>query len=357
MGILADVELMMLLAFSGYCFLSYLLLKSPFHWHQYPSMTFRAQNVAHRAGGGEAHENTLNAVLRSVCNGVDMVELDLHLTSDGKVVVAHEDHLLRLAGVNKYISKLPYKKLPLLRKQIQNETDPDVKSPVAQSAEERRIPLLEEIFQNLRYLPVNIDIKQNNDKLIKEVNRMLIEYEREQCTVWGNEDEEVNAKLYAMNSNVHLFFSSTRVVRLLFLFYTGLLPFIPMKERFLEIPMLASVTEYYPEVRKKFGIFSKLVMQLGDALLLSPVLFDHLSRRKMHVFIWVLNKDEQFKRAFELGATAAMTDYPTRLAEYLLHNPPREPVEFPRLEAVAAGLEKAKEEVTNLYPEVSNLRA
>ncbi|KFD68688.1 hypothetical protein M514_03705 [Trichuris suis] len=361
MGTFVNVELMMLLAFCSYCFLSYVLLKSPFHWHQYPMMTFRAQNVAHRAGGGEAHENTLNAVLRfctwkddisksifniyrSACNGADMVELDCQLTADGKVVVAHEDYLLRVAGVNEYISNLPYKKLPVMKKQVESETDPEVKSPETQNVEERRIPLLEEIFQSLRYLPINIDIKQDDEILINEVNRMVIEYEREESTVWGNEDEEISKKLYALNPKVHLFFSAKRVIRLLFLFYTGLLPFVPMKERFLEIPMLSAVSSY-PEVRRKFGMFANLIMQMGDALLLSPVLFDHLSRRKIHVFLWVLNKEEQFKRAFELGATAVMTDYPTKLAEYLLHHPPKEPVEFPRLEAVAEGIEIAKKEV------------
>ncbi|KFD55365.1 hypothetical protein M513_03705 [Trichuris suis] len=394
MGTFVNVELMMLLAFCSYCFLSYVLLKSPFHWHQYPMMTFRAQNVAHRAGGGEAHENTLNAVLRfctwkddisksifniyrSACNGADMVELDCQLTADGKVVVAHEDYLLRVAGVNEYISNLPYKKLPVMKKQVESETDPgkvadreekiaktilEVKSPETQNVEERRIPLLEEIFQSLRYLPINIDIKQDDEILInevssnvtasqqwalllfKKVNRMVIEYEREESTVWGNEDEEISKKLYALNPKVHLFFSAKRVIRLLFLFYTGLLPFVPMKERFLEIPMLSAVSSY-PEVRRKFGMFANLIMQMGDALLLSPVLFDHLSRRKIHVFLWVLNKEEQFKRAFELGATAVMTDYPTKLAEYLLHHPPKEPVEFPRLEAVAEGIEIAKKEV------------
>ncbi|CDW54399.1 glycerophosphodiester phosphodiesterase [Trichuris trichiura] len=295
-------------------------------------------------GGGEAHENTLNAVLRSACNGADMVELDCQLTADGKVVVAHEDHLLRVAGVNEYISNLPYKKLPIMKKQVVSETDPEVKSPETQNVEERRIPLLEEIFQSLRYLPINIDIKQNEELLIKEVNRMVIEYEREESTVWGNEDETINKKLYELNPKVHMFFSAKRVIRLLFLFYTGLLPFVPMRERFLEIPMLTAVSSY-PEVRKKFGIFANLIMKLGDALLLSPALFDHLNRRKMHVFLWVLNEDDQFKRAFELGATAVMTDYPTKLAEYLLHHPPKEPVEFPRLEVVAEGIEIAKKEV------------
>ena len=37
-----------------------------------------------------------------------MIELDVHLTNDGKVVVSHDNHLSRLAGVNSLISELNY---------------------------------------------------------------------------------------------------------------------------------------------------------------------------------------------------------------------------------------------------------
>jgi glycerophosphoryl diester phosphodiesterase len=35
----------------------------------------------------------------------------------------------------------------------------------------------------------------------------------------------------------------------------------------------------------------------------------------------VLNDDEEFRRAFELGATGVMTDYPSRLKKFLMENP------------------------------------
>ena len=35
------------------------------------------------------------------------------------------------------------------------------------------------------------------------------------------------------------------------------------------------------------------------------------------VYIWVLNDEEDFQRAFDLGATGVMTDFPTRLREFL----------------------------------------
>lgn len=40
--------------------------------------------------------------------GVDMFELDCHITKDGKVVVAHDNNLNRLCGVDKLISETNY---------------------------------------------------------------------------------------------------------------------------------------------------------------------------------------------------------------------------------------------------------
>lgn len=38
------------------------------------------------------------------------------------------------------------------------------------------------------------------------------------------------------------------------------------------------------------------------------------------VYIWVLNDDEDFQRAFDLGATGVMTDFPSRLKDFMDRN-------------------------------------
>jgi hypothetical protein len=38
-------------------------------------------------------------------------------------------------------------------------------------------------------------------------------------------------------------------------------------------------------------------------------------------YLWVLNDDDEFRKAFELGATGVMTDYPSRLKRFLMENP------------------------------------
>ncbi len=49
--------------------------------------------IAHRGASGSAPENTLAAIDKALAMGVDMVEIDVHLSQDGQVIVMH-DHTL-----------------------------------------------------------------------------------------------------------------------------------------------------------------------------------------------------------------------------------------------------------------------
>lgn len=68
---------------------------------------------AHRGlhdNGSKAPENTLAAFQRAVDAGYG-IELDVQLTKDGQVVVAHDFHLKRICGVDATIDSLTYKEL------------------------------------------------------------------------------------------------------------------------------------------------------------------------------------------------------------------------------------------------------
>lgn len=62
----------------------------------------RAYISAHRAGGGEAPEQTLSAFklcLESTDYKVDILEFDLHVTKDGELILLHDDTLDRTSDV------------------------------------------------------------------------------------------------------------------------------------------------------------------------------------------------------------------------------------------------------------------
>lgn len=70
--------------------------------------------IAHRGASDHATENTLEAFRLATELGAQMWEIDTQLTRDGVVVVSHDDHLLRVFGVDAHISQLTARELSAL---------------------------------------------------------------------------------------------------------------------------------------------------------------------------------------------------------------------------------------------------
>ena len=53
---------------------------------------------AHRGGSAERVENTIGAFKHAVSLDMNLLELDVHLSKDGEVVIAHDETLGRMCG-------------------------------------------------------------------------------------------------------------------------------------------------------------------------------------------------------------------------------------------------------------------
>ncbi|MDD5014428.1 MAG: glycerophosphodiester phosphodiesterase family protein [Atribacterota bacterium] len=67
--------------------------------------------IGHRGAKGIAPENSLSGFKKAVELGIDGVELDVHLTRDGKLIVIHDMDLKRLTGLKIPIKQLTFKEL------------------------------------------------------------------------------------------------------------------------------------------------------------------------------------------------------------------------------------------------------
>jgi len=67
--------------------------------------------IGHRGAKGIAPENSLYGFKKAVELGIDGIELDVHLTKDGKLIVIHDMNLQRLAGIRIPIKQLTFKEL------------------------------------------------------------------------------------------------------------------------------------------------------------------------------------------------------------------------------------------------------
>lgn len=67
--------------------------------------------IAHRGGSQLFLENTLTAFKKVQELGVDAIEIDVHPTKDGKLVVIHDPDLNRIAGIDKFVSDMTFEEI------------------------------------------------------------------------------------------------------------------------------------------------------------------------------------------------------------------------------------------------------
>jgi glycerophosphoryl diester phosphodiesterase len=62
--------------------------------------------VAHRGAGADAPENTMSAYQLAVDMGADAIEVDVHLTADGKLAVVHDETLERTTDLDGVVASM-----------------------------------------------------------------------------------------------------------------------------------------------------------------------------------------------------------------------------------------------------------
>ncbi len=130
---------------------------------------FAGRNFAHRGlhtKDGVTPENSLPAFKAAATLGYG-VELDVHLSKDGQVVVFHDDTLKRLCGVDDKIENLTYNNLCKLKL----------------AGTDHKIPLLSEVMDELDGVPIILEIKRgaHNKELCEKTLGYIDSYKGAVC--------------------------------------------------------------------------------------------------------------------------------------------------------------------------------
>lgn len=250
-------------------------------------------NLAHRGASGIAPENTMEAFKLGVEGGAGGLELDVHLTSDGHVVVIHDPTADRTTDGTGAVARMTLDELRSL--DAGHNFDPDSENTSSYRGRGLQVPTLTEVLREFPDAVVNIDMKANRPGIEAAVLGVLREAGAEgRALVVSSRYRSVRrfrkisggrvaTGASRGETGVFYLFSSLRLERLLLPDYDALQ--VPPRHR--GIPL---VTRRFVEAAHARGV---------------------------RVDAWTINRADQMRWLLDLGVDVIMTDLPKTLADVL----------------------------------------
>lgn len=253
--------------------------------------------IAHRGGKGLAPEGTMAAFDNAASLEVDVFEYDTHMTSDGHLVVIHDDTVDRTTNGSGKVNEMSLEDVQLLDAGYNFVDDAGEYSSRDKGV---YIPTVEEMFQkypNMRHL---IELKDTNapelyDDVIEELWRLIQEYNMEDNVMVGSFTHSINERFEEVSWG--------------------------------EIPIGAGEDAVRDFATKHVAYLNGLASSSVDSLqlptesdgydLTTNNLIQSAKARGMSVYYWTINDKETMRELVEKNVDGIMTDYPNLLIEVL----------------------------------------
>mmetsp|Transcript_20194 Transcript_20194/g.19847 ORF Transcript_20194/g.19847 Transcript_20194/m.19847 type:complete len:256 (+) Transcript_20194:20-787(+) len=209
---------------------------------------------SHRAGSKERFESTIPAFRNSLGQAMNFIELDVHTTKDGKIVVFHDPTAYRMTGLDRTIEELNYDEIPPIMDRVKFPFG-DGFYEKQEGIDEPRVPLLREIFELFPGVPMNIDLKRGSPEQAQEVYNMILEFKREDITYIGDTFEKENKIVNKIikGTRVRSFASVQYTIRTVLLYFLGILQFFPFKYHSFWWPYIPPPVKWMKHENKKLS--------------------------------------------------------------------------------------------------------
>jgi glycerophosphoryl diester phosphodiesterase len=286
------------LAFAGVLLLSLvllLLLTPDAPPHPYYANASDPLVIAHQGGDGIWPGDTLYAFEKAVAIGADVLEMDAHITKDGKIVLMHDEKVDRTTNGTGLIEDLTLPELKQLDAAYQWSTDGDQTFPYR--GQDIRVPTLEELFQKFPQMRYVIEIKLTQNPIDKPLCDLIRKHDMQDKVMVASFHDEAMQNFRSTCPEVATSASRGEVTRFVLLGKIFLSGFVAPHYQSIQPP-------YDPEESLNIPIMTERFIREAHA-------------KNIKVEPWTVDDPALMKQYIEWGVDGIITDRPDLMIEVL----------------------------------------
>lgn len=251
--------------------------------------------IAHQGGDGVWPGDTLLAFENAVEIGVDVLEMDAHITKDGHIVLMHDEEVDRTTDGTGLIEDMNLDEL----KQLDAAYDwsDDDGQTFAYRGQGIQVPTLDELFEKFPQMRYVIEIKLTENPIDKPLCDLIREHGMQAKVMIASFHDEAMRNFRETCPEIATSASRGEVTRFVILGKIFLSGFI--------IPEYESIQPPYdPSESKNIPIMTKRFIREAHA-------------KNLAVEPWTVNDPELMKQYIEWGVDGIMTDRPDLMIEVM----------------------------------------
>jgi len=242
----------------------------------------------HRGSAGTHPENTLESFRAAVAAGVQYLEFDIHMTRDGQVVVAHDEHLARMCGLDRVIPEMTCAELATADAgrmfTLDGATFPFREKGI-------RVPRLADVLAEFPKLRMIVEVKQIAPSLVAPMLGVIDRAGMRRRVLVASEHQQPLDEV------------------------RKLAPEIPTNFSYLESGMFIQAMGTRDANYRPPGDAVQIPRSYESWQLVTPESVEFAHRLGLEVHVWTVNEEAEMNELLDMGVDGLISDFPRRALE------------------------------------------
>ncbi len=261
---------------------------------------------AHQGGAWEAPSSTLHAIAAAIGAGATGIELDVHATADGRLVVGHDPTVDRTTDCSGAIAELTYAELARMDNaywwapgaDVSPGLEPDRYPFRGRAPADHRfgIALLEEVLEEFPGVVLNLDIKQTAPVVAPYEESLAALLRR-----FGRVDDVIVASFLDSATDAFSTFA----------------PEVPTSAGTVAVAGFYQAVQAGETPAPMRHVALQVPARFGETTLVDERFVDVAHRQGLAVHVWTIEEESEMQDLCQVGVDGIITDRPTALVGVL----------------------------------------